>query len=230
MRSSLTAAIRLAGATLTEEDGHLVALDYGSAGGELAACRHGVGIAARLAAVVLELHGAKDELSWLFGGQALEPGRAVISGLAWVIPLSPERMLVVADPRRDRAEIARLRGAEETSAIACADASASHDVLVLVGPDAAAVLDAPELARAGDVPELQEISDVLLAGTPARILRAEPERFILLCDPVHSVALWHALNDVGQRWAIASVGREALEMLEIGVHASSRRTGMDGQV
>lgn len=167
------------------------------------------------------MHGAKDELSWLFGGQALEPGRAVISGLAWVIPLSPQRMLVVADPRHDRAEIGRLRGAEETSAIACADASAGHDVLVLVGPDAAAVLDAPELARAGDLPGLQEVSDVLLAGTPARILRAEPERFILLSDPAHSVAIWHALNDVGERWAIASVGREALEMLEIGVHAIS---------
>jgi len=208
---------------LAEEDGRLVALNYGSASGELAACRHGVGIAARLAAVVLELRGAKDELSWLLGGQSLEPGRAVISGAAWVIPLSSQRMLVLADPRRDRAEIARLQDAEATSAIVCADASADHDVLVLVGPDAAAVLDAPELERTGDLPELQEVSDALLAGTPVGILRAEPERFILLSDPVHSVAIWHALNDVGERWAIASVGREALEMLEVGAHASSAR-------
>lgn len=56
----------------------------------------------------------------------------------------------------------------------------------------------------------------MLAGSPAQVLRAERGRFLLVTDPAHSVAIWHGLQDAGRPWGIASVGREALELLEAG--------------
>ncbi len=166
-------------------------------GAELAACRQAVGIAARLAAVVLELRG--------------DPRGAEPLGEAVALAGGPERTLVVADPRRDRTVIARLREG------GAPDVSDSHDVLVLVGPRAAAVLAEAELEVEGEPAHaVREVADLVLAGSPALVLRAEPERFLLLTDPAHSVAIWHALNDAGRDHGIVSVGRQALELLEAG--------------
>src|ERR1700685_4866114 len=76
----LDPVLRRAGAVFGVHGGDLVALNFGSAAGELAACVHGVGLADRSEVAKLEVHASAAQLSdliALLAGRGLADGEAV---------------------------------------------------------------------------------------------------------------------------------------------------------
>ena len=82
----LAALLRQAGAVFATHDGRSVAVNYGSAAGELAVCVTGVGLVDRSALAKLVLQGPPPQLDQLLTrsvGGSVAPGGALSADGAW---------------------------------------------------------------------------------------------------------------------------------------------------
>lgn len=226
-RSPLESVLRLAGATLTEECGAVLAIDYGSVGGEVAVCQTAVGVADRSELVKLELRGGAEALALLverLAGARPAPGRVLPVDHAWIHPLSRVRMLVLCDPCHGRSLVERV--ADEvvaTTGVASVDVSEDRAAILLLGPSSEALLVSPELGPGREVPSVGGVEEALVAGGPGLVMRQGPDQFLIVTDRAHAVAVWHALHEAGADHGIASVGRAALDRFDVSGRTFARQ-------
>lgn len=211
---ALLAVLADAGAVLAPHRGATVALSYGSAAGELAACLSGVGIAVRSELATLELTGPAAGLQRAIDGllgDVLAPG-GIRHGVAtgWYRD-GAQRLLTLSDAAHRERLRARLEfWALRDPTLRCADLSETLTPIAVVGRHAGDVLRA--LGVYGPTGDPRTVAPVTrVAGEPSTVwlLRA-PDDALALTPRADAPALWRRICQAGRPWRISAVGREAL--------------------
>lgn len=204
-----------AGAIRCDRDGQPVALHYGSAAGELAACVSRVGVGDRSELLKLVLEGPRQTLAQVTShltGMALASGGALCTGTAWWCAPAPERVLVLAEPGdgdRLQSRIRRL-GARHPD-LRIRDVSHAWSAIAIVGRQAGEVLARLGVYGAtGDPRSVAPASSLHLAGTEVTWLLQSDHRALALMGHRDAPAVWHALHAVGRPFGICAVGQQAI--------------------
>lgn len=216
---ALEETLDAAGAAFVTRGSGRVAAHFGSAAGEMAVCRCGVGVADRSDMAKHELRGAPHAVSAVverLAGTRPAPGRAVRAAGAWWCPVTRHRVLVLADAGA-RAGLGRrlAAAAAERPGASTIDLSDDYAAIALVGPRATRV------ARDGGV--LGAVAPAggfwpragALGGHPAPVLLLceAADRLLLLVPDAHARAAWAHLMRAGRPYGATCVGRDALERL-----------------
>jgi glycine cleavage system aminomethyltransferase T len=212
----LDGAVARAGAVIAHRHGRSVAVNYGSAAGELAACVGGVGMADRSELVKLELSGpATAELVRLVAGGELARGGVLCGrevwwcgagGRAW---LPAERVIVLCEPVAGP----RLRAAVRppTPGLVVRDRSDEWAAIAVVGGASSSVLDSLGVfGPSGDPRDVAPLCFAPLAGTQAMWLLQSDHRALALVPRSHAPAAWHAIEQAGRPHRICCVGQDAI--------------------
>jgi len=210
----LLAVLAGAGAVLAPHRGTTVALSYGSAAGELAACLSGVGIAVRSELAILELtgpaSGLEHAIDGLLGG-VLAPGgirRGPATG--WYRD-GERRLLALCDTAhrerlRARLEFWTLR--EPT--LSCDDLSEALTAIAVIGSRTGEVLRSLSVyGPAGDLRTVAPVTRVAREPSTLWLLRAGDDA-LALTPRANGPALWRRISEAGRPCRICAVGREAL--------------------
>jgi glycine cleavage system aminomethyltransferase T len=211
----LDAVVSRAGAVRGDHAGRPVALHYGSAAGELAACvsRVGLGDRSELGKLVLEGPGATlgrvvSELT----GMALACGGALPSETAWWCAVTPERVLVLTEPEdgdRLHGRIRRL-GARYPD-LRIRDLSQAWSAIAIVGRQAGEVLARLGVYGAtGNPRSVAPASFLRVAGVGVTWLLQSDHRALALMGDHDAPTVWHALHAVGRPFGICAVGQQAI--------------------
>lgn len=216
-RSAIEWIHRAAGARLETESGWRVVRSYGEPGREAAACAEAVGVADLAQLGKLELQapapvGSKI-VAELTGGDALEPGRAILSEHTWWCPVAPGRVLAVTPPARTaavRERLAEAAAAASSPAVVC-ELTAGLGSNAIAGPlarEALARLTALDL-RDSAFP-LGGFAPGSVARVPGMVLREGEDRFLHLFGAGHAGYVWTATVDAAEHLGGAAVGADAL--------------------
>jgi glycine cleavage system aminomethyltransferase T len=211
----LDAVVNRAGAVFCNHSGRSVALNYGSAAGELAACVTGAGLADRSELVKLSLEGPAQVLEQVvhsLTGAALAPGGAAFTGAAWWCAGSPERVLVLSEPASgDRLHSRIRRLLTWHPALRIRDLSAEWSAIAIVGRRAGKVLAALGVyGEAQDPRSVSPVSSCRVANADVTWLLQSDHRALALMGHQEAPAVWHALHSAGERFGICAVGHEAI--------------------
>jgi glycine cleavage system aminomethyltransferase T len=211
----LDAVVSRAGAIRCDHDGQPVALHYGSAAGELAACVSRVGLGDRSELRKLALEGPRQTLEQVVAqltGMALAPGGALGTGTAWWCAPTSERVLVLAEPGDgDRlADQIRRLGARHPD-LRIRDLSQAWGAIAIVGRQSGDVLARLGVYGAtGDPRSVAPVSVRSVTGAEVTWLLQSDHRALALMGHRDAPAVWHALHAVGQSFGICAVGHEAI--------------------
>lgn len=201
--------LRVAGARMVERGGRRVAADFGSIVGEVAVCRHTVGLVDRSDRITFEALGdtdALDAMTKVLTGRRVGRGTAIHVADGWVCRLSPERLLVrceARDAERCHASLVSAAG----DGVQLRDASEEHAGVGLVGPHAEALL------RGLGLPEGTPIARVAVHGVPALLLREDEHLFEVIEQRDQAREVWEALREAGRSHGVSCVGCDALAEL-----------------
>jgi glycine cleavage system aminomethyltransferase T len=210
----LDTVLRRAGAVFGVHGRSLVALNYGSAAGELAACVHGVGLVdhSDTAKLVLEVPPAQlSDLSVLLTGRSIAAGQAFYSHGAWWCGAAPGRAVILCeavagDRLRDSLRSQRLR----RFAVTVHDHSEQWAAIELIGHDASKVLselgayDDPVATRVGSSFTIGTVN-----GTMVNWLLESEHYGLALVERSDALTVWQAIERVGRGFGITYVGEEA---------------------
>lgn len=212
---SLAEIVQRAGAVVARDGGRTVAVHYGSAAGELAACLAGVGLADCSHMLKLALHGRPDRLQGLLTemtGMALAPGGAARGWGGWWCALAPDRAIVVVDPRpganlRTRLATALLRH----PGVELRDRSDSWAALAVAGRHAGRLLaDLGVYGTERDARRTAPVSCRAIAGVPVLwLLQSDRQATAVMADE-DAGTVWQAITRAGRPLGLCAVGREAL--------------------
>lgn len=212
-RTPLAATLRRLGATFAQRDGWSVAASFGDPEGEVTACRTSVGVADRSELDKLELTGSADALAALVGAVStaeeersarLEPGTALRAADAWWCPVTPNRVMVLAEAGGTDAP-----GSSERASVV--DVTTQLGAIALVGPRARDVLTRVTAldVRPGSLPE-GGFRPGSIARTPGMLLRERDDRFLVLFGAAYAEYMWTVLLDTAEPLDGRAVGTEAL--------------------
>lgn len=205
--------------------GRSVAVNYGSAAGELAACVRRVGLADRSELVKLALEGPQSTLAQVvfsLAGAAVAPGGTLHTGAAWWCAQSPERMLVLCEAasgdrlhRQIRGLVARhpvLGGlVARHPVLRICDLSREWGAIAVVGRRAGALLAELEVyGETGDPRAVAPVTARPAGGADVTWLLQSHHCALALMHHRDGPAVWHALQVAGQRFGICAVGQEAV--------------------
>ncbi|MGO9820838.1 MAG: hypothetical protein ACLPTJ_09345 [Solirubrobacteraceae bacterium] len=219
--SSLDQILRRAGAVFADRHGVPVAVSYGSAAGELAACVSRAGIADSSQLTKLELSGppaAIAELVRRATGGALAPGGIVHSGGAWWCGADvygyggADRVIVLCEPSLG----ARMRSllsarTARLPAIELHDRSLEWSAITIVGAATASVLDALGVfGPCGDPRHVPPFTSGRLAGVDVLWLLASEHRALALVSSVEADVAWHEIERAGRPSQMCCVGQDAI--------------------
>ena len=203
--------LRRAGAVFGAHEGRLVALNYGSAAGELAACVHAVGLADVSAGSKLELTGGAAQLDAELArllGRPLAAREAVRANDAWWCLAEPGRAVVLAEPQLGHRLYESLHDRIlRRAGITVRDRSDEWAMIELIGrraPRVLAVLGV--LESASPTPCLVGVP---LQGATAHWLLASEHVALALVDRGDALATWHAIEAAGAPFGLTYVGQEA---------------------
>jgi glycine cleavage system aminomethyltransferase T len=206
---------RRAGGVFVRRGERAVALHYGSAAGELAACVRAVGLAdcSDLAKFVLE--GAEDRLRVLVrrvAGARLAPGGALAAGGAWWCAESAERVIVICEPGVGDRLWARLRtSVAPRGSVRLEDRSAEIAAVAVAGRRTTALLaQLGVYGEAGDPRLVPPLTGCRIAGADVLWLLQSDRRALALVAAEAATAVWRELDRAGQAHGICAVGRDAL--------------------
>jgi glycine cleavage system aminomethyltransferase T len=210
----LDSVLRRAGAVFGVHGGDLVALNFGSAAGELAACVHGVGLADRseVAKLVLEAPAAQlSDLIALLAGRGLAAGQAFSAHGAWWCGAAPDRAVVLCDRPVAGRLCESLRSQRlRRFAPSVQDRSRDWVAIELIGRDAPKLL--AELG-AYDDPAATRLGPSFTAGTVngamVHWLLESDRDAVALVERSDALATWQAMERVGRTYGVAFVGQEA---------------------
>jgi glycine cleavage system aminomethyltransferase T len=211
----LDIVVSRAGAIRCDRDGRPVALHYGSAAGELAACVSRVGLGDRSELGKLALEGPRQTLDQAvshLSGMALAPGGALCTGTAWWCAPTPDQVLVLTEPDdadRLQSRIRRL-GARHPD-LRIRDLSHAWSAIAIVGRQAGDVLARLGVYGAtGDPRLVAPASSLRVAGAEVTWLLQSDHRALALMGHRDALAVWHALHAVGRPFGICAVGQQAI--------------------
>jgi glycine cleavage system aminomethyltransferase T len=211
----LDAVVSRAGAICCNHDGRPVALHYGSAAGELAACVSRVGLGDRSELAKLALAGPSLMLSQVVAdlvGMALAPGGALPTGSAWWCAVSPERVLILAEP----GDVDRLAGPLRRLVVRhpdlrIRDLSQTRSAIAIVGRQAGDVLARLGVYGAtGDPRSVTPVSVRRVAGAEVTWLLQSDHQALALMGHRDAPRVWRALHAVGRPLGMCAVGHEAI--------------------
>jgi glycine cleavage system aminomethyltransferase T len=210
----LDTVLRRAGAVYGVHGGNLVALNFGSAAGELAVCVHGVGLSdhSEVAKLALEAPAAQlSDLVTLLAGRGLGVGQAFYAHGAWWCCAAPGCAAILCDrpvAERLRASVGSQRLRRFAPSVR--DRSDEWAAIELIGGDAPKVL--AELG-AYDDPAATRLGPSFTTGTINGAIvhwLLESERGALaLVDRADALATWQAIYEAGRAYGVAYVGQEA---------------------
>jgi glycine cleavage system aminomethyltransferase T len=211
----LDAVVSRAGAVRGDHDGQRVTLHYGSAAGELAACVSRVGLGDRSELGKLALEGPQRMLGQVVAhltGMTLAPGGTLRTGTAWWCAVTPERVLVLAEPSdgdRLAGRIGRLAARDPELRIR--DLSRAWGAIAIVGRQTGEVLARLGVYGAtGDPRSVAPVSVRHVTGTEVTWLLQSDHRALALMHQRDAPAVWHALHAVGRPFGMCAVGQEAI--------------------
>jgi glycine cleavage system aminomethyltransferase T len=211
----LDAVVNRAGAVFCDYSGRSVALHYGSAAGELAACVTRAGIADRSELHKLSLEGPPqmlDQVVSTLTDAALAPGGATFTGAAWWCAAGPGRVLVLSEPASgDRLHSRIRRLLTWHPSLRIRDLSAEWSAIAIVGRRAGEVLaDLGVYGEAGDPRSVSPVTSRRLGDVDVTWLLQSDDRALVLMGHRDAPAVWHALHRAGERFGICAVGHEAI--------------------
>jgi glycine cleavage system aminomethyltransferase T len=211
----LDAVVSRAGAVRGDHDGQRVALHYGSAAGELAACVSRVGLGDRSELGKLALEGPQHMLDHLVAhltGMTLAPGGTLRTGTTWWCAVTPERVLVLAEPGDGDRLAGRIRRlAARHPELRIRDLSQTWGAIAIVGRQTGDVLARLGVYGAtGDPRSVAPVSVRRLIGAEVTWLLQSDHRALALMRHRDAPAVWHALHAVGRPFGMCAVGQEAI--------------------
>jgi glycine cleavage system aminomethyltransferase T len=213
--------MRRAGAVFARRGGQPVAVSYGSAAGELAACITRAGIADSSQLTKLELSGPAASLADLVQrtiGSILAPGGVVHAGGAWWCGADvrgyggTDRVIVLCEPSVG-ARIRDLLSARtaQLPAIEVHDRSLEWNAITVVGIAAASVLRALGVfGPCGDPRHVAPFTTGRLGGADAIWLLESEHRALVLVSASHADAAWREIELAGRPLQICCVGQDAI--------------------
>ena len=195
-------------------DGHPVAVHYGSAAGELAACVTGAGLADRSELTKLELSAPREALepivSRLAGG-AVAPGGARLAGGTWWCGLGAERVIAISEPPtgdRLRRQL-RARAAQQPD-LTWRDRTDEWAAIAVVGRHTTDVLRALGVyGESGDPRRPPPFSAGSAGPVPALWLLESDRLALALVARAKAGTAWRALERTGLTIGICCVGQDA---------------------
>jgi glycine cleavage system aminomethyltransferase T len=209
--------------------GQPLAVSYGSAAGELAACVTRAGIADSSHLTKLELSGPRAPLAELVKratGCSLAPGGVVRAGGAWWCGANvrsddescsdghagPERVIILSEPDQG----GRLRellstGTAQPPAIDIHDRRLEWSAITVVGAATSSVLQALGVfGPCGDPRQVPPFTSGRLAGVEAMWLLESEHRALALVSSLHANAAWQEIERAGRPSQICCVGQDAI--------------------
>jgi glycine cleavage system aminomethyltransferase T len=219
--SALDEILRRAGAVFADREGTPVAVSYGSAAGELAACVSRAGIADCSQMTKLELIGTSDataELVRRVTGSVPAPGGVLHAGGAWWCGADvcdhggANRVIVLCEPQRG-ARIQSLLSARTArlAAVELHDRSREWSAIAVVGAAAASVLKALGVfGPCGDPRHVPPFTSGRLGGVDTLWLLVSDRHAIALVSRPDADVAWHEIERAGRPVQICCVGQDAV--------------------
>lgn len=193
-------------------DGTPVAINYGSAAGELAVCVRAVGLVDRSDLVKLAIDGPpaqlRDVMMRLTGG-ALSPGGARLTGGAWWCCSSPDRVIALCEAPVGRRLHEQLRSMHHVG-LSAIDRSSELAAIALLGPATARLLRTlGAYGGSGDPRDVPPFHAGSVGGVEVQWL-LESERHALALVRRHlGGQLWRTIERSGRHLGLSCVGLEA---------------------
>jgi glycine cleavage system aminomethyltransferase T len=221
----LDATLRQAGAVFGVQHGRLVALHYGSAAGELAACVHGVGITDRSDLIKLAVEGPPAQLDDLMLGLVgcrVAVGQAILRSGTWWCGAASDRVFVLCEPALGAPVRASLRSQLQRHAGLTAREQ-SHDwaAIGVIGKESMNVVRGVG-ANADIATQLPAFATRQVDGVIVDWLLADDRTAVALVGGSGASAVWKAIERAGRAFGIAHVGREAATRYALGERAKQR--------
>lgn len=221
--STLDEVLRRAGALFACRHGQPVAVSYGSAAGELAACVTGAGIADSSQLTKLELSGPPVPLAELVEratGRLLAPGGVVRAGGAWWCGADvrdseapgTDRVIVLCEPSLG-ARIHSLLSARtaQLPTVTLCDRTLDWSAITVVGAAAARVLSALGVfGPCGDPRHVPPFTSGRLGGADVIWLLESERRAVVLVPTPFADAAWHEIERAGRPVQMCCVGQDAI--------------------
>jgi glycine cleavage system aminomethyltransferase T len=206
--------LRQAGAVFCGRAGHPVAINYGSACGELAVCVSGVGLVDRsgLSKLVIEAPAAQlQELMARCLDGIVAPGGALLVGGAWWCRPAAHRIVVLSEPQvggrlRDRLRAQALHHAS----LVVRDRSTDLAAIELLGRNAHKVLRAlGAYGESGDPRGVPPFTPGTVDGIDVLWLLESDRRALALMGRDRAGEAWRVIEQAGREFGISCVGRDA---------------------
>jgi glycine cleavage system aminomethyltransferase T len=211
-RHPLETVLRRAGAVRSTRDGTPVVVHFGSAAAELAVCVRTVGLVDRSELSVLALEAPPAQLSasmMRLVGATVAPGGLISAGSAWWCGETPNRVMVVCDPRMAGRLIDSLHSVAARH-VAVHDLSDQLTAVGLLGLRTGAVLSALGVyGRSGDPRHAAPFGRGFVDGIPAAWLLQSDHRALALVPREQAGEAWLAIERAGRPFGISCVGHEA---------------------
>ena len=206
--------LRQAGAVFSSRGGHPVAINYGSACGELAVCVSGVGLVDRSGLSKLVIEAPAAQLRQLMArclDGIVAPGGALLVGGAWWCRSGANRIVVLSEPPVGRRLRDRLRAqARQPDAVVIRDRSTDLAAIELLGRHAYKVLRAlGAYGESGDPRGVSPFTSGTVDGIDVLWLLESDRRALALMVHERAGEAWRAIERTGREFGISCVGRDA---------------------
>jgi glycine cleavage system aminomethyltransferase T len=209
---ALDVVLRRAGAVVGTRDGRPTAVHFGSAAAELSVCVRTVGLVDRSELSTLLLEAPAAQLSALvtrLAGATVSPGGLLSGAGAWWCGETPDRVMVVCDPRMASRLVDSLHAAAARH-IAVRDLSDRLAAVALLGPGTGKVLSAlGAYGSSGDPRDARPFARGSVGGVPAAWLLQSDRRAMALVPREQAGDAWLAIERAGRPFGISCVGHEA---------------------
>jgi len=211
---ALDDVLRQAGAVFSSRAGHPVAVNYGSACGELAVCVSEVGLVDRSGLSTFVIEAPAAQLGLLmdrFLGGVVAPGGALSVGGTWWCRSALHQIMAISEPPVGRRLGERLRAqAMHHVAVDVRDRSADLAAIELLGRNAHKVLRRlGAYGESGDPRGVPPFRPGTVDGIELRWLLESDRRALALVARKRAGDLWRAIERAGHEFGISCVGRDA---------------------
>ncbi len=210
----LAPLLRQAGAVFADRDGRPVAINYGSAAGELAVCVAGVGLVDRsgLTKLVLEAtpHQLDELLVRVVGSPVLVGGARFASGVWWCRADGDQAIALCESRSGQRLRARLLSHNQHHLALSITDCSEDWAAIELIGRNTSKVLHALGVfGESGDPRRVAPFTASRIAGVPAMWLLQSDQHVLALVPSESAGEVWLAIEHSGRRFGLSCVGHEA---------------------
>lgn len=191
-----------------------MAINYGSAAGELAVCVAGVGLVDRCGLTKLVLEAPPTQLDDVLArvvGSPVLVGGARFAGGAWWCRAAPDQVIVLCEARAGQGLRARLQTqVQRHVALSITDCSDHWSAIDLLGRNTGKVLDALGVYGAsGDPRKTAPFTGHQVAGIPTMWLLQSDQHALALVSSDNAGEIWLTIERTGRPFGLSCVGQEA---------------------